>query len=365
MATLTCGAAVLATAVLLTSCLAACGDRADGGEAGDGPRIGVLLPDNLIPRWENRDKPLIERSVRELCPACPVRTVNAQNSVAIQQQQVDSMITEGVDVLILDALDARAMRSAIERADEAGIPVVAYDRLAEGPISGFVSFDNEQVGRLQGEALLRAMGDAAGGGEIAMMNGASTDPNSAEYKRGALSVLEGRVEIGAAYDTADWAPRNAFTNASGAIAALGPGRIDGFYSANDGLASGVIAALKAANVDPLPPVTGQDADLSALQRIIEGEQYMTVYKPFHLQAEAAAEMAVALGRGEPLGRMAEDTVANGTRDAVPAIRLRPVPVTADDIADDIRDTVVKDGVFTVDQICTPRYETACERAGLL
>uniref|UniRef100_UPI000B07F520 substrate-binding domain-containing protein n=1 Tax=Streptomyces specialis TaxID=498367 RepID=UPI000B07F520 len=148
MATVTCGAAVLATAVLLTACLAACGDRHADGAGDDTLDIGVLFPDNLIPRWQNHDKPQIERGVRALCPECSVEVVNAQNDVATQQQQMDSMITRGVEVLVLDPLDPRALRSAVERADEAGIPVVSYDRLAEGPVSGYVSFDSEEVGRL-------------------------------------------------------------------------------------------------------------------------------------------------------------------------------------------------------------------------
>uniref|UniRef100_UPI000A552BA8 substrate-binding domain-containing protein n=1 Tax=Streptomyces specialis TaxID=498367 RepID=UPI000A552BA8 len=205
-------------------------------------------------------------------------------------------------------------------------------------------------------------GDAGGGddGLIVMMNGASTDPNSARLADGALAVLGDRVRIGASYDTAGWNPRNAYANTAGAIAALGPDRIDAVYAANDGLASGVVAALKAASIEPLPPVTGQDADLGAVQRIVAGDQYMTVFKDFADQAGAAAEMAVALGRGEPLDDVAGEVVANGTSDAIPAVLLTPVPVTVDDI----RDTVVKAGMLTVEQICTPRYETACERAGL-
>jgi ABC-type xylose transport system substrate-binding protein len=244
--------------------------------------------------------------------------------------------------------------------EEAGIPVVAYDRLAEGPISGYVTFDGAQVGRVQAEALLKGMGDKADGGRIVMMNGAVTDPNARWFKRGALSVLEDKVKIALTYDIEGWREENAHTTMSGAIAALGVDGIDGVYAANDRIASGVIAALRAADVTPLPPVTGQDADLSAVQRIITGDQYMTVYKPFKPEADAAAAMAVALGRGEDIDGLARTTVDSATANDIPAVLLTPVPVTVGNI----KETVVKDGMYTLDQICSPEYRSACDKAGL-
>ncbi|WP_175409280.1 sugar ABC transporter substrate-binding protein [Streptomyces sp. TRM64462] len=352
----------------LAVALAACGEAEQAHLAGraspDGtesdPTIGLLLPDTHTARWETFDRPLIEKRIGELCPACDVEYANAQGSVAAQQRQVDSMITRRVDVLILDPIDARALTSVVRKADSAGIPVVSYDRLAEGPISGYVSFDGEEVGRLQGRALLTAMGDKADGGRIVMMNGDRADPNAALFERGARSVLEGRVTIAKEYDTNLWRPEVAHANMSGAIAALGADTIDGVYAANDGLAAGVISSLKANFIEPLPPVTGQDADLSAVQRIIAGDQYMTVYKPFKPQADAAAAMAVALGRGDPLGAIAQDEVNSSTAHGVPAVLLTPIPVTAGTVLE----TVVKDGMYTVGQICTPKFASACAKAGL-
>jgi D-xylose transport system substrate-binding protein len=352
-------AAVAAAAVSLAVVPASCGKAGNTSGTG-GVTIGLLLPGAGTPRAEHFDRPLIEKKIKDLCGDCRVEYANAKEDVATQHQQVHSMVTKGVDVLILDPVDAKAARSSVETADRAGIPVVAYDRLARGPISGYVSFDGEKVGEIQGRALLKAMGDKADGGQIVMMNGSPTDPNSAAFKRGALSVLQGKVKIGKAYDTAWWNPENAHINMSGAISALGADNIDGVYSANDGLAGGVISALKAAEVSPLPPVTGQDADITAVQRIVSGEQYMTVYKPFKLEAEAAAEMAVALAQGEQLGDIATDMVDSPTIEDIPAVLLTPISLTADNI----KDTVVKDGVYTIDQICTPKYKAACERAGL-
>jgi D-xylose transport system substrate-binding protein len=149
-------------------------------------------------------------------------------------------------------------------------------------------------------------------------------------------------------------------NMSGAISALGADNIDGVYAANDGLAAGSIAALKANKVDPLPPVTGQDAELGAVRRIVADEQYMTVYKPFAPEASAGAALAVAAARGESLDRIATDKVTTSSGSTVPAVLLTPVSVTIDTI----EDTVVKDGVYTIQQICTPQLDAACTKAGL-
>ena len=161
-----------------------------------------------------------------------------------------------------------------------------------------------QVGRLQGEALLKAMGDKANGGQIVMMNGDPTDPNAAWFKQGALSVLKGKVKIGKVVRHRRVAPgeRPRQHVRRHRRPRRRPHRRR--LAANDGLAAGVISALKAAEVRPLPPITGQDADLEAVQRIVKGEQYMTVYKPFKPEADAAAAMAVALGRGEKLDGIA-------------------------------------------------------------
>ncbi|MFI1167972.1 sugar ABC transporter substrate-binding protein [Streptomyces sp. NPDC020801] len=320
----------------------------------------MLLPDNQTPRFEKFDRPLIEKRIKELCGHCVVRSASSRHDVGIQQQQVDTMITQGVDVLILDAVDGKALRSSVHAAASAGIPVVAYDRLADGPISGYVTFDGGQVGRLQGEGLLKALGDKAHGAQIVMMNGAGTDPNSAWFRDGALSALRGKVKIGKAYETLGWRPENANLNMSAAIAALGADRIDGVLAANDGLAGGVIAALRAAKVAPLPPVTGQDADLAGIQRIVQGEQYMTVYKPFRLEADAAAAMAVRLARGESVAGIGTKRVANATKTGIPTVLLTPRSVTADNV----KETVVHDGLYTIDQICSGRYASACEKHGL-
>ncbi|MFF7161320.1 sugar ABC transporter substrate-binding protein [Streptomyces sp. NPDC008086] len=345
--------------VVAASALVGCGSG--GGGSGEGGfRVGLLLSQNVQTRWERFDKPLIEKRVTELCARCAVEYANAEGDVATQKQQVEAMINRDVEVLLLSSVNFRSLRSSVERAHDAGIPVIAYDGLVEGPISAHVSFDNERVGRLQGEALVRALGDGADGGQVVMMNGPQTSPTNIAFKKGALSVLQGRVRIAKSYDTPGWSQETAHTNMDNALATLGNDNVDGVYAANDGLAAGVISALRSAGIDPLPPVTGQDADLAAVQRVVLGEQYMTVYKPFKAEADAAARIAVALGRGEDITDLTDTTVDTATTKDIPAVQLDPVPVTTADI----RSTVVKDGVYTIDQICAPGLAAACERAGL-
>ncbi|MFF9803408.1 substrate-binding domain-containing protein, partial [Streptomyces rochei] len=332
-------AALAMSAVSTAVALAACGPEAGKDSDGDdAPRIGLLLPDATTARWEGQDRPLLERKIDELCADCAVEHTNAKGDVAIQQEQMNSMIAKGVDAIVLVAVDARSLGAAVRKADEADIPVIAYDRLAEGPIAGYVSFDGEEVGKLQGRSLLKAMGEKADDENVVMMNGDPTSPNAASYRKGALSVLKGKTKIAKSYDNLGWTTANAHANMSAAVSALGPDRIGGVLAANDAIAAGVIAALKAAHVRELPPITGQDAELAAVQRVIRGEQYMTVYKPFKAEAAAAAAMAVALGRGEDARDIATTAIDSPTTRNIPSVLLTPTAVTADTI----KQTLVKD-----------------------
>ncbi|MCB5165539.1 substrate-binding domain-containing protein [Streptomyces bambusae] len=363
-------AAVAVAATAMAVSLAACGSAKESGDktkesappaAGDDIKVGLLLPENQTARYEAFDKPLIEKKIAELTGGkAEVVYANAKQDATAQNSQVDTMITNKVNVLILDAVDSKAIAGAVKRAKDAGIPVVAYDRLAEGPIDAYTSFDNEEVGKVQGKALLEALGGKAKNGQIVMMNGSVTDPNAALFKKGAHSVLDGKVNIGKEYDTVEWKPENANTNMAGAITALGKNKIIGVYSANDGMAGGIITALKAAGFKTLPPVTGQDAELAGVQRIVAGEQFMSVYKPYAPEAAAAAEMAVALAKGQKLDSLAKSTVDSPTTKGVPSILVPVVSLTKANI----KDTVVKDGVYSAKEICAGKYAAACAAIGL-
>ncbi|NUU21639.1 MAG: substrate-binding domain-containing protein [Streptomycetaceae bacterium] len=367
-------AAALATAVVLALAAGACGkaeeaEKQDKREAGGGSgltvekgfNVGLLLPENKTARYERFDKPFFEAKMRELCAKCSVQYANAQQQTNTQQQQAEAMFTNGVDVLVLDAVDTKAAAAIVNSAKAKGVPVIAYDRLAEGPITGYVSFDNETVGKMQGTSLVEAIkrGGDAKRAPIIMVNGSPTDPNAAEYKRGAHAALDGQVVIGREYDTPDWSNNLAQSETEQAITALGgTGHVVGVYAANDGMAGGSIAALKGAGFNPVPPVTGQDAELAAVQRIVAGDQYMTVFKPYLPEADTAAEMAVAAAIGKKYEK-ANAKKNNGDVE-VDATILTPVPVTRSDV----KNTVAKPPYYTVAEICTPEYAAACKSAGL-
>ncbi len=363
-------AAVAVATTAMAVSLAACGSakESDGGsdssdsaaKKGDDIKVGLLLPENQTARYEKFDKPMIEKKVKELTNnKGEVVYANAKQDASLQNQQVDTMVTNKVDVLIIDAVDYKAIAGSVKKAHDAGIKVVAFDRLAEGPIDAYTSFDNVTVGKTQGEALLKALGDKAKDSQIVMMNGSSTDPNAAQFKEGAHSVLDGKVKIGREYDTKEWKPENANANMQAAISALGKDKIDGVYSANDGMAGGSITALKRAGIKDIP-VTGQDAELAGVQRIVTGEQYMSVFKSYPKEAETAAEMAVALAKGESLDSIANDKVDSATTKGVPAVIVPVVSLTQDNI----KETVIKDGFYTIDEICTDKYKAACDKIGL-
>lgn len=363
-------AAVAVATTAMAVSLAACGSakESDGGsdssdsaaKKGDDIKVGLLLPENQTARYEKFDKPMIEKKVKELTNnKGEVVYANAKQDASLQNQQVETMITNKVDVMIVDAVDYKAIAGSVKKAHDAGIKVVAFDRLAEGPIDAYTSFDNVTVGKTQGEALLKALGDKAKDSQIVMMNGSSTDPNAAQFKEGAHSVLDGKVKIGREYDTKEWKPENANANMQAAISALGKDKIDGVYSANDGMAGGSITALKRAGIKDIP-VTGQDAELAGVQRIVTGEQYMSVFKSYPKEAETAAEMAVALAKGESLDSIANDKVDSATTKGVPAVIVPVVSLTQDNI----KETVIKDGFYTIDEICTDKYKAACDKIGL-
>lgn len=340
---------MIAAASLVAAMLAGC------APLGDPPEIALLLPDKKTARYETFDRPVFEERVAELGDY-DVLYANADQDAAKQQQQAESALAAGVKVLVLDPVDAKAAATIVNAAGAQGVPVVSYDRLVEGGgLAYYVSFDNVRVGELQAEALSQALtqrGDSDGG--ILMVNGSPTDSNAALFREGAREVLsQYGVTILAEYSTPDWSPDKAQDWVAGQISQYGD-RIAAVYAANDGTASGAIAALRAADVSPLPIVTGQDAELTALQRILTGDQYMTVYKALRPQARRAADVAVALVEGRTV---TGDLEVDGT----PATLLDPVAVTRDDILD----TVVADGFWSVEDICTADYAAACKAAGIL
>ncbi|MHA5023252.1 sugar ABC transporter substrate-binding protein [Streptomyces sp. SD35] len=352
-----------ATAVSMALSIAACGkagdDKDDSGSTSDSKSIGLLLPDNVTARYEKFDRPYFEDKVKELCSDCDVQYANAAADPAKQAQQMSSMVTKGVKVIVISAQDSAAIKSSIQSAVNKGVKVIAYDRLAQGPVSAYVSFDNVKVGELQGQALLDALGDkATTKSKVVMINGDDADPNAGQFKEGAHKALDGKVDI--AYEQSGlWKDTVAAQKMSAAITQLGAKNIAGVYAANDGMAGGIANTLKGAKISGIP-LTGQDAELAAIQRIVAGTQSSTVYKAYKPEADTAAELAVNLLQGKDIKSLADTTVTSGSGDKVQAKLLTPVSVTKENI----KDTVVKDGLYTVANICTAEFAKACKSAGL-
>jgi D-xylose transport system substrate-binding protein len=362
--------AAVAIAMLVAIGLAACGgddddgkgDKASGG-GGGGKTIGLLLPETKTTRYEEKDRPLFTAKLKELCPDCKLLYSNASQDPNKQQQQAEAAITNGADVLVLDAVDVKSVGPIVQHANQKDIPVIAYDRLIpDQDIAYYVSFDNVKQGRIQAQTLLDKLGANADGNSIVMVNGAPTDPSAGDYKKGAHQAFDkSGVKIAKEYDTPDWSPDKAQLEMEQSITALGKDGFVGAYSANDGMAGGMIAAMKSAGIDPSTrPITGGDSEAAAIQRILTGEQYSTIYLAIKQQAETSAQIAVAAAQGKDVPAGLVTAKVNNGAGQIPSVLLSPIAVTKDNI----KDTVIKDGFLTTDEICTGEYKAACKEAGL-
>ena len=353
-------AKLVPTLVLVGFVVMACGGSGNGGTTTP-KKIALLLPESKTARYESKDRPFFTDKLKALCSDCQLIYSNANQDAPTQQTQAEAALTNGANVLVLDPVDGAAAAAIVAKAKAKNVPVVSYDRLILGTadLNYYLSFDNAAVGALQGTALLTALNGKANA-SVVMINGDPADNNAKLFKQGAHSILDGKVQIKKEYDTPSWSPDTAQKEMAGALVALG-NKVDGVLAANDGTGGGAIAAMKAAGVKPLPPVTGQDAELAAIQRILAGDQYMTVYKAIKAEAEAAATLAydLATGTAVPTSMTNGKTVNNGAKD-IPSVLLTPVAVTKANI----KDTVVADGFWTKADICTADYATACTAAGI-
>jgi D-xylose transport system substrate-binding protein len=359
--------ALAAVALLAGACQTTDNGGGGGGDGGGGDEkvIALLLPETKTTRYEAQDRPNFERRVKELCADCKVVYSNADQDPAKQQDQAEAAITNGAKVIVISSVDVKSAGSIVARAKQSQVAVIAYGRLIpDADIDYYVSIDPYKVGQQQGESLLKALQQGGNAKpSVVMINGAPTDSNSGPYKKGAHNVLDGAgVKVVKEYDTPDWSPDKAQQEMEQAITAVGKDGFDGVYVANDGMASGAIAALKGARINPSErPVTGQDAELAAIQRILIGEQLMTVYQPIRQIAETSAELAVNIvnGKTAEAAALATSKVDNG-QEQVPSVLLDTIVVTKDNI----KDTVVAEGFLKAEQICSGPAAAACAEAGL-
>ena len=342
------------------------GGTATGGSTGAGSSttapVAFLMPDEASTRYEQHDKPGFVNEMAKLCSGCKVLYQNADSDAAKQQQQFNSVISQGAKVIVIDPVDSTAAASLVKQAQQQGVKVIAYDRpIPDTKADYYVSFDNEAIGKAIAASLidhLKKTNVSPSSGGVLEVNGSPTDAAAGLIKKG---IHEGLANSGfqtlAEYDTPDWDPSKAQQWVSGQVSRFG-NKILGVVAANDGTGGGAIAALKAAGVNPVPPVTGNDATLAGLQLIIAGDQYNTISKPSEIVAAAAAKVAVGLLDGQA---PKADTTLFGT----PTQLFTPTLVTAQNLKAAVIDKLVNGKpINSAAQLCTGRYASGCSKLSI-
>ncbi|TGQ11735.1 MULTISPECIES: sugar ABC transporter substrate-binding protein [unclassified Mesorhizobium] len=319
--------------------------------------VAFLMPDQASTRYEQHDYPGFVAEMKKLCPGCKVIYQNADADAARQQQQFNSVISQGAKAIVLDPVDSTAAASLVKLAQSQGVKVIAYDRpIPTAPADFYVSFNNEGIGKAIADSLvehLKALKVDPANGGLLQINGSPTDAAAGLIKKGIHEGLDNSgYPILAEFDTPEWAPPKAQQWASGQITRFGA-KILGVVAANDGTGGGAIAAFKAAGVDPVPPVTGNDATIAALQLIIAGDQYNTISKPSEIVAAAAANVAVKLLSGET--PKAEMTLYD-----TPSQLFTPAVVTQENLKAEIIDKKIN----TAAELCVDRYAEGCKKLGI-
>ncbi len=324
--------------------------------------VAFLMPDEGSTRYEEHDHPGFVAEMKKLCPSCKVLYQNANGDASRQQQQFNSVVSQGAKAIVLDPVDSTAAASLVKQAQGQGIKVVAYDRpIPSTPADFYVSFNNEEIGKVIAKSLvdhLKATSAPTNDAGVLEINGSPTDAAAGLIKKG---IHEGLADGGyatlAEYDTPDWLPTKAQQWTSGQISRFQK-KIVGVVAANDGTAGGSIAAFKAAGVNPVPPVTGNDATIAGLQLIISGDQYNTISKPSEIVAEAAANVVITLLSGE---KPSTDTTLFNT----PTKLFTPTLVTAENLKAEIVDKDVNGKpIESPAVLCTGRYAEGCKKLGI-
>ncbi len=304
-------------------------------------RIGFAMDTLVEERWK-KDRDLFVKAAERM--GASVVVASADSNDARQIQQAEQMIADGIDVLVLVPHNADATAAIVNRAHKAGVKVLSYDRLVKNAdVDLYVSFDNEQVGRLQADAITTIVPK----GKYVYIGGADTDNNAHMFKQGVFDILQPKIDSGqirVVYDqwSKDWKPSSAFQHMREALQAS-HNRIDAVIVANDGTAGGVVRALQEKGLAGKIPVAGQDGDLAAAQRIVQGTQTMTVYKPIGKLANVTAELAIKLAKDEPIETTRQ---VNNGKIEVPSVLLSPVAVNATNIDN----TLIADGFHTKEEI---------------
>lgn len=329
-------------------------------------KIAFLLPQNGVPRFEQLDKPYFAKQIKKLCPSCQVLNYNAQTEdAAKQQQQAEAALAAGAKVLVLCPVDGKAAKVIADLAAAKGVPVVTYERLVTGSknVKAFVTHDAVDIGRLQAVTLI-AQSKALGISDkpILMVHGSVTASDAALFKKGAQDAFKAAgVKVLAEFDTPGWDPAKAQAQMDQWITQYGKDGFGAVYAANDGTAGGVIASMKAAGVDPSKhPVSGQDADTAAVQRVLAGEQGMSVFRPLKQAATFAANAAWDVLNKRPLSKSVYKTTTDNGAWKVPTLVNPTTAVTKANV----KSVLIDGGYATYDTLCTAAYEAACKAVGI-
>lgn len=299
----------------------------------DNITIGFAMDSLKEERWQ-KDKKFFLNKANEL--NVKVRVTEANGDENLQTTQVENLIAEGVNVLVVVPVNGDMASTIIEKAHKANIKVLSYDRLIKNSdVDYYISYDNEKVGRLQGEEMLKVVSN----GNVAYIGGSPTDNNAILFRKGAMDIISSKINnksINLVMDkySTDWNPNEAYKNVK-QLLETNKSNISGIICANDGTASGAIQALKEDGLDGKIPVTGQDADLNACQNIATGKQLMTVYKPVKPIAEKSVILAIDIANNKTIDT--NNKINNGFKD-IKSLLLDPVAVTKDNM----RDTIIKD-----------------------
>jgi simple sugar transport system substrate-binding protein/D-xylose transport system substrate-binding protein len=341
-------------AVVVAGAAGACGGGNDTGGSTKDAKIAFLMPDIASTRYELFDAPLFKAKMKELCGGCEVLYQNAAADPAKQQQQANSMLAQGVKAIVIDPVDSAAAASIVQTAQSQGVPVIAYDRpIPDKKADYYISFDNEKIGRLIAQSLVDHLKESKATGGIVQVNGSPTDAAAGLIKKGIHTAVDSSgFKLLAEFDTPGWQPPKAQEWVSGQITRF-PGQIAGVVAANDGTGGASIAAFKAAGAK-VPPITGNDAELAAIQRVIAGDQYNTISKPIKIVADAAAVVANEFAQGKkPAGKT--------TLFDTPSELFTPTVVTQDNVAETLK---TPDFALKIADVCTAEYKVACDKLGI-
>lgn len=345
-------AVLLGTGAALTVASSVSAKETSASKAQAAPIVALLWPENVTPRWEGNDRPILTNALKKLVPGVRVDSLNALNDPAKQQAQAEAELAKGAKVLIVAAIDGKAFSVVVKKAKAQGVPVIAYDRLIKSsPLAYYVSFDSVVVGKVEASWMAT---HTKKGARLAIINGSPTDENAHFVNTGIHKVLDPLFKSGARVKVAEqwtpgWDPPTAQREME-QILTKANNKVDGVVSANDGMAGGIIAALKAQGLQGKVPTTGQDASLEGIQNVILGYQGVTAFKDFRLQAPAAAQIAAAILQGKKPANI-NGSISNG-QVKVPSVFLPVVAIDKSNVGKLVSNGWIKSQFGGLAKVCS-------------